>query len=144
MPTARQSSMIAPAGDWERVFTVNEFWDVPRRGFANYAGRPHAYSCERDEQADDWAAVYLLSPITDEQLALAQEDWEIWRRWASANQAHRLAARDKHPALADDWPRHEELRPLVNEALAVDKSQAILAVPEFRGTLEPIHDLEVR
>jgi hypothetical protein len=136
--------MSALADDWEPVFTVNEYFDGPRQGFANYGGRPHAYLCEWDEQADDWGAVYLLSPIGDEQLGLVREDWDIWRRWASALRAQSLTPEDKHPALAGDWPRHEELEPLVNEALAVDKTQAVRAIPEFRGTLEPVHDFEVR
>jgi hypothetical protein len=147
MLTATQRNMMASAGEWEPVFTVNEFWDGARRGFANYAGRPHAYSCEWNEQGDDWGAVYLLSPITDEQLALAREDWGIWCRWVSAQKADRLTPEDKHPALAGDWPRHEELLPWVDEALAVDKSHAVRTVPEFRGRLElagPLHDFEVR
>jgi hypothetical protein len=136
--------MSASPDDWEPVYTVNEFWDGPRRGIASYGGQPHAYSCEWDERADDWGTVYFLSAITDEQLRLATEDWDIWRRWASAHQSQSLTPDDKHPALARDWPRHEELEPLVNEVLAVDKSRAIRAIPEFRGTLEPRHDLEVR
>ncbi|HEV7441182.1 MAG TPA: hypothetical protein VGO18_01220, partial [Steroidobacteraceae bacterium] len=87
-------------GEWEPVFTVNEFWDRPRRGFANFGGRPHAYLCEWDAHADDWGVVYLLSPVSDEQLGLAREDWAIWRRWASARHAQSLAAEDEHPALA--------------------------------------------
>lgn len=134
--------MSTLTGDWEPVFTVNEFWDRPRRGFANYGGRPHAYSCEWDEKADDWGEVYLLCFVSDEQLGLAREDWDIWRRWASAHHAKRLTAEDKHPALAGDWPRHEELQPLVIEALAVGKSQAVRAIPEFRGTIEPVHDFD--
>ena len=136
--------MSAPIADWEPVYTVNEYFDGPRRGFANFGGRPHAYSCEWDEQADDWSAVYLLAPISGEQLDLVREDWAIWRRWASAHETQNLTPDDKHPALAGDRPRHDELQPLVNEALVVDATQAIRAIPEFRGTLEPLHDLEVR
>lgn len=133
--------MNALADDWEPVFTVNEYFDSPRRGFANYQGRPHAYLCE---WAEDWGLVYFLSPITDEQLGFAKEHQDIWRRWASAHRAQSLTPEDNHPALARDLPRHEELEPLVNEALAVNKSLALRAIPEFRGTLEPIHDFEVR
>jgi hypothetical protein len=136
--------MSAAAGDWEPVFTVHEYFDGPRRGFANYTGRPHVYLCEWDELADDWSTTYVLSRVSEEQLRLAREDWAIWRRWASANQAHSLRPEDEHTALAEDWPRHEKLAPLVDEALAVDRSQAFRAIPEFRGTLEPIHDFEVR
>ena len=143
-PRSYTPTMNPPADAWELVYTVNEFWDRPRRGFANYGGRPHAYSCEWDEQADDWSAVYLLAPISDEQFDLAREDWDIWLRWASADEAQCLTPEDKHPALAVDWPRHEELQPLVNKALTVDKSRAVRVIPVFRGTLEPGHDFEVR
>ena len=135
--------MSAAADEWEPVFTVNEYFDGPRQGFANYRGRPHAYLSEWDERADDWRTIYLVSPVSDEQLRLAVEDWDIWRRWASAHHAGSLTPDDKHPALAVDWPRHVELQPLVKEAFAMDTSQASRAIPEFRGALEPIHDFEV-
>jgi hypothetical protein len=136
--------MSALADNWEPVFTVNEYFDGPRKGFANYQGSPHAYLSEWDEQTDDWKTVYLLSPISEEQLGLAREDWDIFRRWASAHRAQSLTPDDICPALAGDWPRLKQLEPLVNGALAVDKRQAVRVIPEFRGTLEPIHDFKVR
>ncbi len=136
--------MSAAANEWEPVFTVNEFFDGPRQGFANYHGRPHAYLCEWDERADDWRTIYLVSPVSEEQLRLAIEDWDIWRRWASAHHAESLTPEDECPALAGDWSRHKQLEPVVRAALAVDKRQVVRVIPEFRGKLEPIHDFEVR
>lgn len=136
--------MTFDAGDWEPVFTVHDFYDGPRSGFASFGGAPHAYASEWDERVDDWNDAYLLSPITDEQLELAKEDWDIWCRWVSAHQDQRLAPEDAHPALAEDRPRHEKLRPLVEEALAVDKTRAVRAIPEFRGTISPVYALEAR
>lgn len=130
--------------DWGPVFTVNEFSDGPRLGVADYGGRPHAYLCEWDDEADDWNEVYLLSPISDEQLRFAEEDWEIYRRYATARHDQKLSPQDKNSALARDQPRHDELKPIISEALVVDRSRSVLAIPEFRGTLEPVHAFEVR
>jgi hypothetical protein len=128
--------------EWERVHTVKEFWDRPRRGFADYGGRPHTYSCLFDERADDWSGIYLLSPVSEMQLAIAKEHYEIFERWLAAHSRGLLAPADKHPALAIDRPRREELGPLVDEALAFDESGAVRATAEFKGSLAPL-DLKV-
>lgn len=136
--------MDKPSFDWEAVYTVNEYYDGPRRGFANYLGRPHAYLSEWNDDEDASQGTFLLSPISEEQLKLAIEDWTIWRRFSSARESQGLTSDDRHPALAVDRQRYEELRPLIEQALVVDASKAVRAVPEFRGRLEPTHDLEVR
>jgi hypothetical protein len=131
-------------GDWEAVFTVHYYFDGPRIGIASYQGMPHAYICEWDQAADDWSPVYRLSPISPEQLSVVREDWEIWQRYQASFHAGSLQTGDVEPALAEDWPRHKVLRCKVEEALRVDNEAPLLAIPEFRGTIEPQHDFEVR
>jgi hypothetical protein len=125
--------------EWEPVHTVEEFFDQPRRGFADYRGRPHTYECEWDEQADDWGSTYLLSPVSEEQLALAKENWAIFERWLMAHHEGSLSPDDKHPALAADRSRQDELGPLVAEALAINKVRATRAAAEFRGGFAPLN-----
>jgi len=133
-----------PINQWEAVLTVHDYFDGPRNGIAMYRGSPHAYKCEWDSTADDWSEIFLLSSISDQQLAAVEEDWSIWRRYQARFHAGSLQAGDKHPALAVDWPRHDELRPVVEQALQADRTGAFQAIPAFRGSLEPTHDFEVR
>jgi hypothetical protein len=130
--------------DWETVFTVHDYYDGPKNGIASYRGTPHAYKCDWDQAADDWSPVFRLSPISPEQFSAVQEDWEIWRRYQARFYAGSLKVGDRHPALAEDWPRHERLQGTVEEALSVDDATPLRAIPVFRGTIEPQHDFEVR
>jgi hypothetical protein len=130
--------------EWEPVLTVHDYYDGPRNGIAEYRGSPHVYKCEWDNSADDWSAYFLLSPISDEQLAAVTEDWSIWRRYQAQFHASSLQHGDKHPALAIDWPRHDQLRRAVEDALEINEANAVRAMPEFRGSIEPTHDFEVR
>ncbi|WP_155936560.1 hypothetical protein [Mesorhizobium ciceri] len=133
-----------PIYEWETVYTVHDYYDGPRKGVAEYRGKAHAYKCEWDDEADDWSASFLLSPITDEQLDAVKEDWLIWRRYEASFHARNLQSNDKHPALAIDSPRHTELRPIVEDALRVEDALAFRAIPEFQRTLEPTTEFQVR
>jgi hypothetical protein len=55
---------------WERVPTVNDFWDGPRRGVAEVSGGPHIYESPFSETKDDFEEFFLVSPIETDLLAL--------------------------------------------------------------------------
>jgi len=123
---------------WERVHTVEVFFDQPRKGFADYHGHPHVFASEWDEGADDYGSTYLLLPVSEDQLALAKENWAIFERWLAAHHEGSLTPDDKHPALAADRSRYDELGPLVEEALTLDEGSATRATAEFRGGFAPL------
>ena len=102
---------ILEAG-YERVFTVVDYYDGPREGVANYDKRPHHYKSEWDEDADDWAEFYILTPVSDEYFAAALESWEIWLRYERALHSGD-ARREDHPALPEDQNRHSELKAIL-------------------------------
>jgi hypothetical protein len=130
--------------EWEVVYTVHDYFDGPRNGIADYNGAPHAYKCEWDDTNDDWSRVFRLSPINDEQFSAVKEGWSIWLRYQKDFHANALQTGDTHPALAVDRERHEQLRDIVEAALEVVKTGAVMAIPEFRGSIEPNYDLKVR
>jgi hypothetical protein len=45
---------------------------------------PHIYEAEFDYSSDEFGDTYFASPVDENLLALAMEDWEIWLRWNSA------------------------------------------------------------
>ena len=125
---------------WEPVHTVNEFFDTPRLGVADFHRVPHVYSCIFDSDADEWSTKYRLTAISPADLATVLEAWGIWIRWQSAFYDGTLAENDQHPALAADRTRHDELNPVVDRHLRVD--EGFLAIPTFRGSMYP-HAIEV-
>lgn len=137
---------------FERVYSVYDWYDGPRAGFADFRGVPHAFRAVWRDDLDDWEPELRLVPITAELLAHAQEDWAIWLRWAAAR-GRGEATDATHPALPADASRHAVLAPIVQSGLEFDPASGIQARGEFRvrgahrgdGVRLPgTHDLEVR
>lgn len=124
---------------FERVYTMTDYWDGPRRGIADFQGQPHLYESKfLDEDYDD---VFDLCPVDHETLALALEDWAIWLRWESAFHEGRTTTAT-HPALPDDRARHDELAPLLAARLAMLVEPVARARARFR--MEPSLDRVTR
>lgn len=118
---------------FERVYTVHDWYDGPRAGFADFAGHPHAYVARWREDLDDWESEYQLSPISAGELVLVLEDWAIWQRWERAFRAGETA-QTTHPALPHDAERHAELAPQIARLLEADQGGAVRALGKFRAT----------
>jgi len=84
---------------FERIHTVSDFYDGPRSGIADYCGEPHYYECEWDNDLDDYADTFVLTPIDRDTLILALEKWAIWRKWEWAYHRGEVAE-STHPAWA--------------------------------------------
>jgi hypothetical protein len=97
---------------WERVYTINDFWDRPRRGVADVSGVPHMYESPFNNDTDDFEDFYFVTPIEPELLALVLEDWDIWNRWSQALDRGETSI-ETHPVLPRDRARHEELTNLI-------------------------------
>jgi len=119
--------------EFEIVYTVTDWYDGPREGTANYRGAPHHYRSVCFD-ADGWDADedrFQLTPITEADLALALEDWAIWRRWEDAFNDG-LVSQDSHPALPTDRQRHDELSALLAVRLRTNTDISVAAHGEFR------------
>jgi hypothetical protein len=123
---------------YERVYTVNDFWDGPRSGFADFDGKPHVYRSLWRDDLDDWdpEECFELRPVSAEALRAALEDWEIWCRWEDAFYAG-VASESTRPALPEDRKRHDELAPIVQKALENGTPRQFLAVGDFRAVSPP-------
>lgn len=103
---------------FERVYTVHDYYDGPRSGIANFGGRPHYYSCEWDDAANDYADSFTLVSIDEETLDLALEQWAIWKKWEVAfHNGHRH--RGSHPALPGQNEWYAELDQRIKAKMAV-------------------------
>lgn len=128
---------------WERVYTINNFWDSPRLGVADVFGHPHIYEAPFSEPKDDYEDFFLVSPIDPELLRLVLEDWEIWIRWSDAF-ARGEASRETHPALPSDRPRHDELTKLIGDRLKTNPSDSEKLHAEFRSVQKGWNGMEVQ
>jgi hypothetical protein len=119
---------------FERVYTVYDDYDGPRAGFADFGGAPHAYRSIWRDELDDWDpdGRFVLHPVTRAVLELAIEGRAIWRRWEQAYYGGRTTD-TTHPALPDDRARHDELAPVIEQALEIGPDWMIMVIGEFRA-----------
>jgi len=117
---------------WERVWTVNEYYDGPIFGVADYRGIPHVYDREWDANSDEYGPHFRLAKIDPDLLALVLEDWEIWLRWQTAIIKKRVDI-DTHPALPEERARHEAIRAEIGNRFDALKDGPIEAAGTFRG-----------
>lgn len=117
---------------YEVVHTLTAWYDGPRCGIADYHGNPHLFESEWKDGEDLATDSFLLTPIDSNTLALALEDWAIWRRWETAFHQGR-ATHEFHPALPEDRARHEELKKLLAEHLVTDPARAVRVQAVFRN-----------
>jgi hypothetical protein len=80
----------------ERVHMVWDFYDGPRSGLASFRGKPHYFDCEFDRTQDEYSDTYRLWPVDEEFLALATEQWKIYRAWERRFQSGELTV-ETHP-----------------------------------------------
>jgi len=116
---------------WQRVHTVNEFYDGEIFGVADYRGRPHVYEKQWNDVSQEYGPLFRLSEIEPELLALVLEDWAIWLRWEAAFHEGQ-ATLETHPALPSDRARHEALKAEIGDRLEAKRGGPILTTGEFR------------
>ena len=116
---------------FETVHTMTDWYDGPRRGVAIVNNHPHVYvSCWTNIDSDD-DDVFLLSPISDETLWLAVEDWQIWERWSLAHKNGQVTA-ETHPCLPQERERHLELQQELKKRLKLDEHAMFAATAVFQ------------
>jgi hypothetical protein len=123
--------------EYERVFTVTEYYDGPRKGIANFLGVPHLYECLFDEAKGNFSDQFLLTPIDTQTFQLAMEDWNIWQRWELAFNTGK-ADMSTHPALPHEAVRHAELKRILTETLLTTPQKAFIKVGRFEPLGEQV------
>jgi hypothetical protein len=118
--------------NWDRVLTINDYYDGPRLGIAEVNGIPHIYEAEYDHNDEVFGDTYFLSPVDEELLSLILEDWGIWLRWDAAFKKDEVTV-ENHPALPADRERHEAIKLAVGDRLRVNAKEAIYLKAEFRN-----------
>jgi hypothetical protein len=118
--------------EYERVFTVTEYYDGPRKGIADFLRVPHLYECLFDEAKGGFSNHFLLTPIDTETFQLAMEDWSIWQRWELAFHTGKTDI-STHPALPHETMRHAELKRILDRTLLTNPKKAITKIGQFES-----------
>lgn len=92
----------------ERVYSITNFYDGPKEGIADYSGRPHHYLYDWDEALDDYAGTFTLALVDEDTMAIALEQWNIWRKWEVGFRRGGVSQKT-HPAFGGIDARYDEL-----------------------------------
>jgi hypothetical protein len=117
---------MAAYGPFEHVFVENEWYDGPRAGIANVNGLPHRFLSQFDEGDDEYLGTFLLWPVDADELALEQEQWQIYVTWNERYEAG-AADIDSHPGNPGTNRRWDELASLLEprrQSVPVDARRA--------------------
>ncbi|HEX6733105.1 MAG TPA: hypothetical protein VF074_23995, partial [Pyrinomonadaceae bacterium] len=110
----------------ETVHTVNDYWDGPRVGVADFKGQPHYFESVFDEASDDWSSVFWLHSLEPETFNLVMENWGLWERWRDAFDTGK-ADDDSHPCLPEDRAKYQANSMVLKERLRIDRELDIRA-----------------
>src|SRR5262249_22272614 len=103
----------------EEVFTVEDYYDGPRKGVAKFRGQPHFYDCLFDQAKGEYSDLYHLTPLPQSISELAKEDWAIWKKWEAAFHSGEETI-ESYPALPQDRARHQEIRAILASTLTTN------------------------
>jgi hypothetical protein len=117
---------------YERVHTIWDYYDGPRSGIADYAGVPHYYLSEFDEEKDEYTDTFLLRQIDDATFQLILKQWKIWRIWELAFHS---GQRDKssHPALPGQDETYAQLGIEIRSEIDTLATDPVVARAVFRA-----------
>jgi len=114
---------------------VWEYYDGPRSGIADFGGEPHYFEsgwCDVGDVGDDVDDVFALAPVDAETLALAREQWTIWRAWELAFHSG-LVTQETHPGHGGRDARYDELEALLEHRIAVPMNPQVVATASFEA-----------
>jgi len=60
------------------VWTINDWFDGPKIGVAEFDNLKCIYERIFDENTDEYTNNYYLTPITEKQFVMVMKDWDIW------------------------------------------------------------------
>ena len=112
------------------MFTVDEYYDGPRTGVANFRGEPHFYECIFEENRSDYSNLFQLTPIDQKTFELALAAWRIWRKWEIAYHEGKVKW-ESHPALQVDTAKYRKMTRRLEGLLKTDPQKSITRIGQF-------------
>ena len=117
--------------NWKKVYTVNEFYDCPTLGIADFNDVSHIYEAILNSPEDADENRYYLMHVESDLMELVLEAWDIWINWKDAYDTEKVTLASQHPLPADQI-RHKELKRLIGNRLTAIPEKSIIMKAEFR------------
>ena len=125
----------------EIVHVVEDWYDGPRAGYADYQQRPHFFrSLYLDGETGDGYIPnedrFELTPVSEQVVEWAIAGHQLWLRW---NEAHRAGTLLQEPhdgerILLEDRARNQQLRDRIEQHLAKHSAPSFIIRGEFEAS----------
>jgi hypothetical protein len=114
----------------DKVETIFDFWDCPRKGIASYEGNLHLFECVFDEITDEYSNVYRLKIVSSELLQLITEEENLRINW---DNKRIKTEEDKatYPILLEDKKRFELITTILETELSINESNSFAKIAKF-------------
>ena len=116
----------------EKVYTIEDYYDGPRGGIANFNGKPHVYECLFDDLDDEYSNGFKLMEISEETLQIALKSWNLWIKWDD-KQNKTKEEMDSHPVLPEDRELYDKLSAEIKKRLKIDDDKSLVADGTFES-----------
>ncbi len=123
---------------YETVYVVEDWYDGPRSGFADYKQKPHFYrslhldGSNYDKYNPDEDR-FELAPVSVQVVEWAVASHQLWLRWDAAYRAGTLPqdADDEVRILPEDRVHDQELRALIEQFMNMQAGTRFVVHGEF-------------
>ena len=121
----------------ERVYSVWDYHDGVRSGFADYHGAPHHFESVWDPESEEFTSTYTLTIIPRDALAEVLEQEGLWRAWETRFRAGEVGT-ETHPGLPGNDARFVELQTRLRAVVAAGAAHSFRARAEFAPARDPV------
>ena len=127
---------------YEKVHTVNDYWDGPLIGVADYKGKPHRFELIFDENEDDYSTEYELQQISETEFKLIIQSWNLWIKWKNKKDRTK-DEQNSHPVLPEDRKEYEKIVAKLKVLTETNKFPIFKVKGYFNRIGPEHHDFEV-
>ncbi|MBO0593993.1 hypothetical protein I2486_21545 [Cellulophaga sp. E16_2] len=127
---------------YEKVHTVNDYWDGPIEGVADFQGKPHKFKLLFDENEDDYSTDYELQKISVKEFDLILQSWSLWIKWNNKDDKTKEEF-DSHPVLPTDKEKREKIEAQLKGLTESNDSNKFKIKGYFNRLGSEHHDFEV-
>tara|TARA_R110002073_G_scaffold335466_1_gene527516 strand:- start:146 stop:559 length:414 start_codon:yes stop_codon:yes gene_type:complete len=129
--------------EYEKVYTVNDYWDGPIEGVADYQGKPHKFKLLFDKNEDQYSTDYELQKISTKEFKLILQSWSLWIKWNN-KEGKTKEEFDSHPVLPTDKEELEKIEAQLRELAESNDSNKFKIKGFFNRLGTEHHDFEVQ
>ena len=127
---------------YERVHTVQNYWDGPIEGVADYLGVPHKYKLLFDENNNDYSAYYELKQISAKEFDLTLQSWSLWIKWNGKK--HKTKEEfNSHPVLPNNRIEYEKIEDRLKKLSELNNSNKFRVKGVFNRLNSDHHNFKV-